>query len=119
GLGENLAPLSLSASEHSRDELLHLIVWQSRLGIAGGWLRLLRRTAEPGEELGSANQVHRIDAQRPPDERQDNDGAQTKAASAAQAGRSLTALVLDPVAARQLIKTHDGTPMLRSAARRA
>src|SRR5262249_21884225 len=47
--------------------------------------------------------------------------AQTGSAGAShgKAGWSLAALILDSVAARQLIKTHDGTPLLRSAARRA
>src|SRR5262249_53578804 len=118
---ENLVPLHFGAAEHGRDELFHLMGWKSGLGRAGGGLRLPRRTAELGEDLGAANQVHRIDAQRPPDEHQDNDGAQTDTAGAShgKAGWSLAALILDSVAARQLIKTHDGTPLLRSAARRA
>src|SRR5215467_1550990 len=109
---EDLAPLRFGAAEHRRNEFLHLIGRQPRLGRAGRGLRLLRRTAEARQDLGTANEVKRIDAQRPPDEPQENDGAEAETAGAAQAGRPLAALILDPVAARQLIKTHDGTPML-------
>src|SRR5262249_40613207 len=119
GPRENLAPLHFGAAEHGRNELLHLIAWQSGLGRAGRGLRLLRRTAEARQDLGTANEVKRIDAQRPPNEPQENDGAEPETAGAAQAGRSLAALIFDPVAARQLIKTHGGAPMLRSATWRA
>src|SRR5262249_58603183 len=82
------------------------------LGGAGGGWRLPGEPAEAGQDLGTANEVKRIDPQRPADDPQENDGAEAETAGAAQAGRSLAALILDPVAARQLVKTHDGTPML-------
>ena len=83
GYREDLFPLDLRASEHGRYEFAHLIGWSFSLGVARGGLWLLLRAAQAGQNLRSADQVHRIDPQRPSDDAEEDDGANAHAAGAA------------------------------------
>src|SRR5262249_52542932 len=109
GLRENLFPLDFRASKYGRYEFTHLIGRRFRLGIAGSGLRLLLRTTQARQDLRPANQVERIDAQRPAYETEQDDSANTDAAGAThrKAARSISAPILNIVAARQFIQAHD------------
>ena len=111
GAGENLLPLRFGAAEHRRDEILHLIgrlLGRLRIGRRLGLLRLAA-AAEAGQDFGAADQVERIDAESPADDDQHQNGDDADAAAAPNrpAAASLPSPVLDPVTARQPIKTHD------------
>src|SRR6516162_1165757 len=108
-LRKDLLPLDFRASEHGRYELTHLIGWSFCFGIAGSRLRLLLRAAQARQNLRPADQVERIDAQRPAYETEQDDGANTDAAGAThrKAARSIPAPILNIVAARQFIQPHD------------
>src|SRR5262245_20888937 len=106
---EDLFPFGFRASEHGGHELAHLVGWGLRLGVLRGGLRLLlRAAAQLGQDLGSADQVERIDAQGPADETEHEERADADSAGAAgaKAAGSTLALILDVVAAWQLIPAH-------------
>src|SRR5262249_30891898 len=108
-LRKDLLPLDFRASEHGRYELTHLIGWSFCFGIARGGLWLLLRAAPARPNLRPANQVERIDAQRPAYETEQDDSANTDAAGAThrKAARSFPAPIFYLVAARQFIQAHD------------
>src|SRR5262249_24293004 len=106
---KDFLPLDFSASEHGRYELPHLIGWGFCFAMAGGGLPPLLRAARPRQNPPPADQVQRIDAQRPAYETEQDDGANADAAGAThrKAARSIPAPILNIVTARQLIQAHD------------
>src|SRR5262245_1281247 len=108
-LREYLFPFRLGASQHGGHELAHLVGGRLRLRTLRGGLRLLlRAAAQLGQDLCPADQVERIDAQGPADETEHEERADADApgATGAKAARSTLALILDVVAAWQLIPAH-------------
>ena len=104
GLGKYLPPLHFRASKHSRYEIPHLIGWRLCAWLFRRGLRLLLRTAEAQarQDFRSADQVKRVNAQRPADEAQNNEGADADAAATAhaKAARSTATPIFYLVAAR-------------------
>jgi hypothetical protein len=101
--------LHLSAPEHGGNELAHLIGGGLRLTSRGG-LRLLLRVARADLAF---DQVERVDAQRPADEAEHDQGADPDAAGAAHRHPAgpIGAPILDVVAARQFIPAHGSSPL--------
>src|SRR5262249_30173790 len=125
GLGENVFPLHLGTTEHARNESTDLVVRR-----AGAALRLrapligrlvgplVAGTAAAGQNLGTADQHPRIDAERPAGEREQRERADPEPAAAdrhaeaaATAGKTaLTAAVLNIAALFQVFPAHRSAP---------
>src|SRR4051812_43116518 len=108
GGGEDLLPLHFRASEHGGNELAHLIGRRLRLASWSGLRLLLLRVAGAGADL-AFNQLEGIDTERPTDEAQYDQGADTDAAGTAHrhpARPAVGAPILDIVATRQLVPAH-------------
>ena len=117
-LREDRLPLRLGAAENAGDEAAGVVA--GRPGAARLPARLGRlldlRIAAARQDFGAADQDAGIDAERPADQAEHDDGADAESAAAdrktesAAAATGFTAAILDVAALFQIIQTHRSAP---------